>query len=365
MISKSMGDVLLSGYGRLASRLPGLLPPLGYFLYITGQCNLDCVYCWQREQDSAPADGFVNAARDPLPPEAWVRLVERLPRRCFIGLSGGEATLSPAFRPILAAAGRRPVTVNTNAVRLRDADVALLTAGGVRNVSVSLDGFAEVHDVSRNRPGLFERTVANLARLNQARRAAGRRAPRLTIKTVVTAAALPRLEAFHRFCAETLEADALNLSLEKTGGHAQFSLFHAADPDRVWRDGRAALAPYPDHAALGLALKRLLASPLARRCPVILYPRMTTPAQVDTVLAARGQGCYRPCGLPRAMVTVLPDGTVIPCQSQALGNVRDHDWRVGRVLRQPAYREACARVAGFGAALPPSCALCCFAEVAR
>lgn len=291
-------------------------------------------------------------------------MVERLPRLAFVGISGGEATISPALQPILKAAGRRPVTVNTNAVTLRDDDIVALTTGSVRNVSISLDGFAEIHDVSRNRKGLFDKTVANIRRFNDARRGLGRRRPRLTIKTVLSSSALPRLMEFHHFCQDELEADSLNVSLEKAGGHYQFSLLHCGDADTVWSASASTLAPYADKDGLSRALKDLLALNATARCTSVIYPRMTRPEQVDAFLAADGRGCYRPCALPRAMVVVLPDGEVIPCQSVALGNVRDHDYRVSRVLKQRPYRQACGRIEGFGSHLPPACNLCCFAKVA-
>lgn len=360
MISKSAADELIYRYGRFCRFVPGFARPLVHFLYITAACNLDCTYCWQRDQKVV--EGFTNSAAAPLTPEEWVRVVENLPRFGLLGISGGEATIAPAFRPILNAAGGRPVTVNTNAVVLRDEDIELLTRGGVRNVSISLDGFAEVHDVGRGRPGLFDKVVANIRRFNEARLAAPRR-PKLTIKMVIADEGLMRLTEFHRFCERELMADALNVSIAKAGPHYQFSLWHSPDADRVWRESRSELASYRDRPALARALKALLAESRGSRCPVVFYPRMAGPAEVDALVATEGRNCYAPCSLPRAMVVVLPDGEVIPCQSVALGNVRDHGYQVGSILRGRPYREALRRIEGFGRHLPAACRVCCFAKV--
>lgn len=360
-ISKFAADEIIYLYGHMRMRMPQIFRrPLGYFLYITGNCNLDCTYCWQRDQDANPAR-LANSTNSPLTVEEWVRIVESLPPRCFLGVSGGEATISPAFRPIVRAAGRRPVTVNTNGVSLRDEDIELLVRPPVRNVSISLDGFEEVHDRSRNRAGLFQRTTRNIRRLVEAR--SGRDSPAVTIKTVLTDDNVAGLPEFRRFCERELGADTLNLSFQKTGDHYQYSLLYHRDLATLWRTGAARLHGYADPQGVRDTLAAMLAENRRSRCQVVIYPRLRTAGQLDDFLRNGGEGVYRPCALPLAMVTVLPDGQVIPCQSFALGNLRDFDYNIAAVLNDSPYRAFCRSLAGFEAGLPKACSVCCFAKV--
>lgn len=329
MISKALSDELIYQYGNFRRIFPYLFRRhLAYFFYIIGGCNLDCTYCWQREQEKAPG-AFTDSSRRPLRPGDWVSVVRALPRPALIGLSGGEATLSPAFAPIIAAARNRAlITVNTNGTFFSDPALAAMVEPHVRNISVSLDGFRAAHDASRNGVGLFDKVCVNIQRLHQA--CGRRKKSTLTIKTVLTDETVDDLPAFRNFCAKELGASTLNISMQKQGDHHQYSLLHHPDPAMAF-GGQAELFPY----ARVDDIIRVVGGMMADRnnpCQVVLYPRIGDVATLRRFLEAGGRDVYAPCHLPRALITVLPDGEVIPCQSLGLGNVRDHGWRIQRVL---------------------------------
>lgn len=362
MISKSFSDELLFRYGHARRRLPFLLRrPLSVFLYITGACDLDCSYCWQREQ-LLSISPFVDSSRAPFRPEEWVKVVNNLASPSLLGISGGEPTISAAFAPVVAATrGRHLITVNSNAAQWKDPHFDILTEPHVRNVSVSLDGFAGTHDRNRNSPGLFDKVCNNLRRL-KALRTGGRR-PTITIKMVLSDDMVGRLREFRAFCTKELGASALNVSLRKEGDHHQWSLLHCDDPERIWT-GDAHLYGYAQPDRIVDEISQLWDED-SRRCPVVLFPRISDPATLRRFLTDGGRSGYAPCALPRALITVLPDGQVIPCQSQALGNVRDAGYSVAEVLRKRPYQDVLNRIDSFGSALPPVCHVCCFAKVAR
>ncbi|MBF0134695.1 MAG: radical SAM protein [Magnetococcales bacterium] len=366
---KSLSDSLLHHYGRARSAMPALLTrPLGFFFYITGRCNLDCNYCWQRE-DEQVADrksGWVNSAARELPPAAWVAAVEKLPRPCFLGLSGGEATLAKSFPDIMAAATRRgiPTTVNTNAAALRPRQLEQMLAGSLRNLSISLDGFAEVHDSGRRIPGLFQRIVQTIETYNRLRQ--GRSGVHLTIKSVLTDANVEQMLAFRQYCATTLHAETLNISLAKTGNHAQFTLMHHEDARRVIQEKPASLYPYSNPEKVAMLLERLLHDNRSSPCRVTLYPWMPHPDRIRYFLKQSGESVYQPCYLARAMVSVLPDGTVIPCLSLGLGNLGNYHYDIVELLRdnQP-YRQFLEKMRQAERTLPAACNVCCFSRVRR
>lgn len=365
MLSKRSADALLHVYGRARSLLPGILRrPLGVFLYITAGCNLNCSYCWQRADDSRK-DEWVSPTGRALTPEEWARVVERLPRPCFLGISGGEPTISRAFGPILRAARRRgiPVTLNTNGLTLEDPAVRrLILEGAVRNVSVSLDGFAPLHDAGRNLPGLFDRVVAGLKALRAEE--GGRGSLSLTIKTVLLDANLEDLPRFRDFCAAELGAKTLNVSFAKQGDHAQFSLKHCDVLPEIFAPARAAgLHPYADPARVVNVLSDMLDRNASSPCEMVLYPQMRSRSGIAAFLDASGRGVYGPCRLPWALNAVLPDGEVIPCLSLGVGNVRDHGYQVTQAVRTVAMQGFLDAIDGAGSRLPEACTACCFARV--
>lgn len=361
MISKTAMDEIIYRYGWLRSRFPRLIrKPLGYFFYITGSCNLDCHYCWQRDEVHSPG-GLQNSSVNVMEPGEWVKIVRNLPRWAFLGLSGGEVTMSPALGPIVVAArGRNPVTVNTNALSVKDEQIEVITDAAVRNISISLDGFAAEHDASRNRPGLFNKVVENVNRLNEARKNGK---PSLTIKSVLSNENMEYLAEFRTFCEETLKADALNISFQKTGDHSQFSFLKHSEIGELFRQSRPELMGYRDNETVVEALGGLLDGNGRSRCKAVIYPRMKTRGQIREFLANGGKGVLKACYLPFSMVVVLPDGEVIPCLSFGLGNAKEFDYNVSEVLKNKRYKQFCDRLLSFGPDLPEACNVCCFSTV--
>lgn len=361
MVKKTIFDEVIYRYGQARSRLPFLLRrPLGFFFYLTGRCNLKCHFCWQRQEEERAAS-FIDTTKNEMTPGEWAKVVSNIPRGAFLGLSGGESTLSKALPVILQKAkGRNPVTVNSNGVNWSGEHFELFTGGAVKNLSVSLDGFAPVHDAGRGAMGLFDKVVANINELNRLR-SNGR--PSLTIKTVAMNENLEQLVDLWRFCRDELKADTFNVSFLKEGDLAQFSLLCHDDIKSMLRGAPAMLYDYHDPAKVLAVMDELLEQGRSSSCRVELYPRMGNTSQISVLLDKKGQGVYAPCYLPWSMVVVLPDGSVIPCLSYWLGNVREHGYDVMRVLRENRYKQFCSFLRSRGSDLPHSCCACCFAKV--
>ena len=363
MWTKSFADDAIYWYGATRIFFPRVFTrPLGFFLYITSQCNLHCGYCWQREEKDRCA-GWMDTGAAPLDPDQWARVVRFLPFGCYVGISGGEPTLSGALPAVIRAAGpSRPVTINTNGVAWKDEHLELFTSGAVKNVSVSLDGFADVTDAVRGEPGIFDRIVSNVSRLRALR--GKRKSPSLTIKAVLLDENAGQLPAFHRFCEKDLKAGTLNVSFLKQGCHAQFSMFSTDDLKRIFKDCGARLHAYKNPEKVAASLGALLNQGQGSPCRVQVYPRMKTPNQASRFLRVAGLSGYRPCTLPWAQVAVLPDGEVIPCLSLALGNVKNHGYAVLDVLKKEGYARFCAMIRAAGDQLPEACHACCYLRFA-
>lgn len=360
-MKKYYSDAILHYYGALRKKIPYLLPrPIGFFFYITGKCNLNCSYCWQRE-DEGRKDGWINSTDREMTPEEWVRVVRKLPRLSFLGLSGGEASLSQSFIPILKASQKRglPVTVNTNGLALRDKPLEAMLKYGVKNISVSIDGFAGKHDAGRNMPGLFDAIIEGIERLNAVRDSKN---VSLTIKSVLLNDTLGELKEFHRFCTEELKADTLNISFAKEGNHAQFSLKYTEDIEQLLSEKSACLYDYEDHDRVIKTLTDVLSD--SSGCDVTLYPCMTKPSQIRSFLKMNGTGVYRPCTLPWALNVALPDGQVIPCLSLGLGSLRDNNYDFRRIIAQ-SKSPFLHTIDAMGESLPKTCNICCFSKIRK
>jgi len=366
VLRKQQADTLLRAYGRLNRCLgPLAMRPILYFLYITERCNLNCSYCWQRMDP--PAGDRGQKGGEELSAEQWCRVISRLPGRAAIGFSGGEPLLVKGFEEIFTqAAAKAPVTINSNGVLLTERMSRLFVEKGLKNLSISLDGFADVHDKSRGGMGLFDKTVGNIKTFNEIRHPArpGRR-PALTIKITLLDEGVADLAEFCAYCDTELHADTVNISLAKTVKHAQFS--HRLYD--TFADLRSAGLPqsiqYSWHERIAGTLAGLLDRYARGRMQITLYPVMRTAGQIARYLASDGKDVYHRCCMPWAMTVILAGGDVIPCLSMPLGNVRDVDYDIRRILSGDAmgrFRKTLGRLQG-GGRTPDVCNCCCFLRV--
>ena len=365
VLTKQKADTLLRAYGRMNRCLgPLAMRPILYFLYITERCNLNCSYCWQRMDP--PAGDRGREGGEELSADEWCRVISRLPGRAAVGFSGGEPLLIKGFDRIFTqAAQKSPVTINSNGVLLTERMSSLFVEKGLRNLSISLDGFRDVHDASRGRAGLFDKTVGNIKTFNEIRQAAPSGRPALTIKTTLLDKGVADLAEFCAYCDTELQADTVNISLAKTVKHAQFShrLYDTFADLRT--AGVPKSIPYSSHERIVQTLTGLLANYARGRMRITLYPVMHTARQIAGYLGGDGKDVYHRCCMPWAMTVILAGGDVIPCLSVPLGNVRDVDYDIRKILSGNAvrrFRKTLGRLQRNGRTLDV-CNCCCFLRV--
>lgn len=121
--------------------------PLRMVFDLTSRCNLRCAYCcfFSNPDECSSSD---------MPVEGWVALVEEAGRCGVLDLTlrGGEALLSPAFRPVVEAAVRNRMRFSllTNGKLFTDETARWIASTGRCNmVKISLDGPENIHDPAR------------------------------------------------------------------------------------------------------------------------------------------------------------------------------------------------------------------------
>jgi MoaA/NifB/PqqE/SkfB family radical SAM enzyme len=126
---------------------------------INFHCNQACAFCFVQTQLPPPRAGAIERAID-----------DAAQRGDYVALSGGEPTLHPRLVEYVrraSRASRRPVTLQTNAVRLDDPLLAAALAdAGLDEAFVSLHGAkAKTAEAVTRSPGTFQRTLAGLDNL--------------------------------------------------------------------------------------------------------------------------------------------------------------------------------------------------------
>jgi radical SAM enzyme (rSAM/lipoprotein system) len=138
------------------------------FVEITQRCNLACLHCG--------SDCGHETRLDELSTEEWLRFFDYLPshfdtERLVLVVTGGEPFCCPRFEEILGGLAKNRLTwgMVTNGWALTDANAARVVEAGIASMTVSLDGIGPTHDWLRGRQGSYERAIAGIRRMIEAR----------------------------------------------------------------------------------------------------------------------------------------------------------------------------------------------------
>ncbi|PNR96544.1 radical SAM protein [Petrotoga olearia] len=136
--------------------------PLHMSIELTDGCNLNCKYCYRREDIRKST--FIDS-------EKLKVMVEKLNKETLsmVEITGGEPTLHPHFTEILKYILERGITVGvlTNGVKLPENSTEELEPYADKIIwGVSLDSYdPEYHDKFRGKKGAWESTVKNIKKL--------------------------------------------------------------------------------------------------------------------------------------------------------------------------------------------------------
>lgn len=159
-------------------------------------------------------------------------------------ICGGDALLDPDqyfhISKTCRSLGLRAIGV-VNGTRIRDARMAeRMILEGAHEISISLNSHrSELHDETRGVPGAFDKAVAALRLLLEARQRLGATESRINVMGLVFDQNYLDLEAFYDFVLNDVGADKLKLNfLQPSFGHQGgvddfFLRYHHIDPDRL------------------------------------------------------------------------------------------------------------------------------------
>ncbi|MBI5609016.1 MAG: radical SAM protein, partial [Deltaproteobacteria bacterium] len=251
--------------------------PLSAACILTHRCNFRCTYCDIPDR----ADAELTA-------EQWLSGLGELRRAGLLraSFSGGEALLRPDAAAILAGAKQLGLTTSLNSNGWLTGEQVRDLAAHLDLLMISLDGPAPEHDAARRKPGSFDRA---LQVLDQARDLG----IATTSITVLTPANLHVVEPMLKLATE----------------HGFFAYFQPAYQECFGRD--RGLQPGLTQAVLRDVADRL-AQARAQGLPV-----GASPGYLRRLAATPGGSRCETCRAGRQFLTILPDGTFVPCHLTA------------------------------------------------
>ncbi|MBF0364307.1 MAG: radical SAM protein [Oligoflexia bacterium] len=363
MFNKALADKFIRSYGDLCKGVRLSKPrPLLYYFYLTKKCNLNCSYCWQRSTALADDKGTVPSHE--LSADEWCQVIEKIKRPAVIGFSGGEPLLFSGFKKIFTTAAKRfKVTINSNGLLLSEELSELLVQHKLRNLSISLDGFASVHDLSRNSAGSFDKICRNIEFFNRCKNNSQSKTTSLTIKLTLIDEFIDQLDDFVGFCKHQLQAETVNISFAKSEHHAQFSHRLYSSLSNLSSAGLPRSEPYKHPKKIADLMMSIKKKYTSKDFHLTLYPAAESGPKIEKYLAHQMPplDIYHPCSIPWSLITFMPGGDVIPCLSLKIGNVRDHNYDIKKILGNQQHQEFLNQMRNNKT--PPICNCCCFLSV--
>ena len=294
--------------------------------------------CIQHRHFGPPPDNLYtyDPSRE-LSSKAWIQLLREVaPFRPQIHITGGEPTLHKGLPEILTELNRLGLSVllQTNGLRLSDLAESLVT-WNVAQLSISLDGPKEKHNLIRGRFDAFDRAVAGLQAVLAARRRQKAPGPVTVINCVITKDNLDILDQMVPLAAD-LGADVLEFhhtifdtktrvdrhnrflssSYAKRNG---FEIIEPSIPRGEYYESEITAHDLPFLIEqLQKARKLALDRKLVMLCFPNLPPELLQPYYLDL-----DYDFGELCESPWKMAKIMPDGALSPCLHVVGGNVAE------------------------------------------
>ena len=262
----------------------------GYFIlqwHITHRCNLRCAHCYQDDYSAFETKENLFRVLD-----QYEELLKAYNYKGYLNITGDEPLTHPELYRLLNEARRRGIVtaVLTNGTLIGRREAFRLKSCGVDYVQVSLDGTKKVHDLIRGE-GSFKRAADGIRAL---------RSENIFVTVSFTAQRknlreLPKLASFCR----------------------------DIDANKLWYD-RVIIPAEEDKDNLSLSTADF--ARLSRKAARLNKKGMLSCARALQFLPCDNKQIYR-CTAGERLITVLADGSVMPCRRLPIvsGNVHDSD----------------------------------------
>ena len=356
-VSVALRRVRALGYYKRSDGASSL--PEAVTLFLTHRCNLRCKMCGQWGEGGVTKQEAPEVLLNELTLDELKVFVDDVASfKPNITLFGGEPLLYPGCFELVRYIKEKHMhaLMITNGSMLEQV-ASEIVASGLDELNVSLDGGQKLHDQIRGTPGLFDRIIRGLEKVQQYKKEKRRAKPLINLQCTITKYNYTQIEQLIGVAAK-INADSLTfhnlIFVSKEMLEKQKPVEALLDcASREWEG--FLFEPGIDPKLLDEKRKEILSHP--HGFSVDFYPNFSCEELADYYQ----NPCYRPpaqnsrCLSPWLVAYIFPDGTVRPCLNlnYAFGNIKQERFaliwnnaqavRFRKVLKENKMFPACAR----------------------
>lgn len=340
-------------YGLINSLLPVnlKLSPFVLRIRITNKCNLHCDFCYLA--------GSLNVGEsDHLSIHEWEKILEKIPKRTIIDITGGEPFLAKNFKQVLELfldAGHK-VSITTNGMSISNELINLIVDKKLYYLMISMDGTENFHNKVRGSEKSFSNIINILNQIEKRKKEWKRIYPIVCIKSTILENNSQELLELNNYIHEkkSLSSHSLNFMFQNKarGGIQLKDSFSAVD----FLEGNSYSYPEESVGNISKLIKKLIP-----KNNVNFKPNIDVNS-IDSYLKNPKKYGVKSCYRANSIQTIYYNGTLAPCDfGLALGNIRDVNYDLRKTWNLKTFTTFIEKFNGRGK-FHPGCESCCLAK---
>lgn len=310
------------------------LTPLRLTIYITKKCNLTCPLCYTKDALNTPEPGALSI-------EEWKKIIDSVPFNTVIDFCGGEIFFSPHMLPLLEYMTKknRLISIITNGTTITKPMVDKFLDQKITYYMTSIDGMEYYHDKLRGKDGTFKRATEMIKYMQERKKELGVIYPITCLKTIITPdnyMDIPKLLEYAEF---ELGVDNIQFSLAYNNKHRMvFETFEDYNKIETF-DGNTFDYPEDTREQVKEAIRQIIAYKKKSKMYVGIDPRMPKDEMILDYIDNQYDFGVKKCDRHWSEYYLHYDGQLASCISYDLGNIRDVDYDVKKVLNRKEVKD--------------------------
>ncbi len=308
------------------------IPPLRLTAILTNKCNLSCANCYEKDQLNKPIKGELTL-------DEWTKIIQSLSRFTILDLVGGEIFLFKNLSQILSLCAKKSIFVSltTNATLLNKDNIQNIFDFKIHYLMISVDGLGVTHDRYRGKQNHFEQIVETLKLLIEKKKQKKLVRPFICIKFLIMNNNIHEMIDFIKYFEKLDGIDEIkfNFVTQKKYWNELVAFENLEEVFVCSRDkyqfSKNSVEIFKNNLPF---LKKMIKN---SKVHIGFQPQLPNIENYIEFLQSKENFKTGVCYIPRSNFTILSNGEIIPCLSYKLGNIREFNYDVNKVLFNPLH----------------------------